>query len=617
MMQSIGRSKGLLLARGLAPAVALLLAGAATPVLAAASIIDKTSTIFAGGITSMGYGTGFNRSIVNYTRSATAGGIEGSDFLGYYGATLTGTVGARINGNGNVGLSNTITSLFSGSSSLLAGGANQVGGAFVLRNDINITKTTVFSGKGVINADLNATMFAGANVSGNVCGVFCTGETSIVSLGIGDPRELKIIGYNSGSNTVTFLGKTTSDALPKSFPAAGGLPVSAMVNAVNLSAKGVGGQSAGLQTSQEVAGVYVDVAGALANAFGIPGALLSGSALGFDYNVISAKVGFGINLAYQVVTSVIDTATRYTFSGKVERLDPTTGLYKSVGQSLTLRDNELAILRAPGQANLGIMPETLVTTQTLMTTDVGLSLNANLRLLELHGNGLNFGPLFAASFSTSLGSLKTLKTGNIFTSKGSNGWVNLGFDSGGFARAGAQISSLSDGAAALADDVGAVGIGSAGFVFDPTETTGDTISGFVTSGFVRRVTNYGTRGCDDFSTIACIFDDRFVAIPQARRTTISDTGEELVDYSSDFTAFSAIDPLDVGAFGEQSTPESLMASLMALPGPESSYALPFISDGSSPLTAVPEPGTWAMLIMGFGLLGGALRRRRDQNRGLA
>lgn len=221
-----------------------------------------------------------------------------------------------------------------------------------------IDKTTVFSGKGVINAELNATMFAGANVSGNVCGVFCTGETSIVSLGIGDPRELKIIGCNSGSNTVTFLGKTTTNALPKSFPAAGGLPVSASVNAVNLSANGVGGQSAALQTSQEVAGVYVDVAGALANAFGIPGALLSGSALGFDYNVFSAKVGFGINLAYREVTSVTDTATRYTFSGKVERLDPTTGLYKSVGQSLTLRDNQLAILRAPGQANLGIMPGT-------------------------------------------------------------------------------------------------------------------------------------------------------------------------------------------------------------------------------------------------------------------
>ncbi|WP_394760657.1 PEPxxWA-CTERM sorting domain-containing protein [Phenylobacterium sp.] len=32
------------------------------------------------------------------------------------------------------------------------------------------------------------------------------------------------------------------------------------------------------------------------------------------------------------------------------------------------------------------------------------------------------------------------------------------------------------------------------------------------------------------------------------------------------------------------------------------------------LAAVPEPATWAMMIMGFGLAGGALRRRRMQGR---
>lgn len=34
---------------------------------------------------------------------------------------------------------------------------------------------------------------------------------------------------------------------------------------------------------------------------------------------------------------------------------------------------------------------------------------------------------------------------------------------------------------------------------------------------------------------------------------------------------------------------------------------------TSPLAAVPEPATWAMMIVGFGLVGGAMRRRSQQN----
>ncbi|OYW46575.1 MAG: hypothetical protein B7Z08_12095 [Sphingomonadales bacterium 32-68-7] len=36
--------------------------------------------------------------------------------------------------------------------------------------------------------------------------------------------------------------------------------------------------------------------------------------------------------------------------------------------------------------------------------------------------------------------------------------------------------------------------------------------------------------------------------------------------------------------------------------------------GAPPVSAVPEPATWAMMIMGFGLLGGAMRRQSRKNR---
>lgn len=54
-----------------------------------------------------------------------------------------------------------------------------------------------------------------------------------------------------------------------------------------------------------------------------------------------------------------------------------------------------------------------------------------------------------------------------------------------------------------------------------------------------------------------------------------------------------------------------IASALFSTGDGSSFTLDDVSFGAAPsVSAAPEPSTWAMLILGFGLAGAALRRRR-------
>lgn len=50
--------------------------------------------------------------------------------------------------------------------------------------------------------------------------------------------------------------------------------------------------------------------------------------------------------------------------------------------------------------------------------------------------------------------------------------------------------------------------------------------------------------------------------------------------------------------------------IVATPGSLTSQSGEFLGFAQTPVSAVPEPATWAMLIMGFGFVGSALRRRR-------
>ncbi|MFM9827641.1 MAG: PEPxxWA-CTERM sorting domain-containing protein [Sphingomonas sp.] len=81
-----------------------------------------------------------------------------------------------------------------------------------------------------------------------------------------------------------------------------------------------------------------------------------------------------------------------------------------------------------------------------------------------------------------------------------------------------------------------------------------------------------------------------------------------ITYTSDFLTFVPGSDYDFAlALGEitpalNATPSSALSTFRAVASGQ------FSSD-PAPIAAIPEPATWAMMIVGFGLVGGALRRR--------
>ena len=114
-------------------------------------------------------------------------------------------------------------------------------------------------------------------------------------------------------------------------------------------------------------------------------------------------------------------------------------------------------------------------------------------------------------------------------------------------------------------------------------------------------------------------------------TTLTDTSRAIYKVSVDVTDFSLTagnyfitwSLAGTGASGPWappvagSTSGNALQSLAGAPyatvvdaGSGLNYELPFIINGTVAASAVPEPATWAMMIGGFGMIGGAMRSRR-------
>lgn len=569
----IGRAAALVFALALLPVVPLR-ASPGSNVSASSSFLGSADTAYLSKSGSVGH------SLINKVYSGSVGGIDciGSACAGAY---LSWALGANIGAFASASINNNVLAAYSGNVSTTIGsalpGPVKQGDSFLLINDAKVTDGVQLFGKGSVKANVGANLFLGGELLGDACLGLCLNpdpDGRIYNLGVGSSKTLNIFSYDSTTNSASFLGQQQTGVLPKDFQA-DTLPISAHIAPVDLSGAAALGTS--FKSSQEIGGVYVDVAQAVASVFGIPKEALSGSLLGFDYVTLSAKLGLAIDLVQQVKTT-ISTFTRYVFSSPVElkRLGDTE--FSAPTTSISVEAGEAVILRAGNAASLTVLPETFVTG----TIDTSISLNAvikaPIKLFEIQGNGLNVGPLWQANLQQPILSVEALTDKAFFTTTGSLGSA-LTFNF-------------------LTDETPPAG-GQPGFVFFPVEDGGG--DGTTSFGFYTKVLNFGSEDCNDQRQLGCIQDRLTTPVFTQRRRVLDADGQPQFSFSTDFTVGDRLAAMPRGAYGLQSDMAQLERRLTSLPFTDYSLAV---------LPAVPEPSSWTMLILGFGLVGTAARLQR-------
>lgn len=157
-----------------------------------------------------------------------------------------------------------------------------------------------------------------------------------------------------------------------------------------------------------------------------------------------------------------------------------------------------------------------------------------------------------------------------------------------------------------------------------TLASGFLIQGGVNGTFSFKTTAPITIGATTFATGSNLLTGMFASTAiagQRNGTTASFSGStaagDTLVYTSDFLSFANVDDTDFSISLSAVTPK-----LQAVPttGKPTSALRTFraVSGGSfssdpepSVTAAVPEPATWAMMLMGFGIVGAAMRRRKQ------
>jgi hypothetical protein len=154
------------------------------------------------------------------------------------------------------------------------------------------------------------------------------------------------------------------------------------------------------------------------------------------------------------------------------------------------------------------------------------------------------------------------------------------------------------------------------FLVDPTLTnyyynwgTGDIIStpasGTLTVTFATAVTAFALN-------LGAYYDDGLQSTPAGAPSTLYGRPINIGTAQGDFTVNTAT-TRDLTFFGVTSDTAFNSFTISGItPTLGASIVFDNLSKGSAVVAAVPEPASWAMMIAGFGLVGGAMRRRASK-----
>lgn len=427
--------------------------------------------------------------------------------------------------------------------------------------------------------DLQAQLYAFAGAQ--VCVVACYGP-ALGPIDINESRELAAFNRN-GDGKIRLLGdevgpNTTVSAL-------GGL-VNASFNLPNLDSSSAftpGGFNGTTLTSvkrDRVAVLNANVAQIVASAFGLP-IPLSGRAGPIGYNLLQANAGIGLDLQ-QVLSFTPTVSGIFDFTSLVQPI--VNGVVQAATQQLRFNFGDLVSFVPPQEGKLGILPTIVFGGTTRNQTSLVLGGNVDVRALGVDVAGVGLGPIVDAHLASSdLGEI------SIFDER-FNSVV-------GFTR-GAPINLNFSGCNQYS--------GSGEFLYARLCATSEYVPWFINDNVDgTRTPFYLTRRCDPFEgylfnyapSCSLSVPAAFSGSPELAGVTFSDTDSAF--------AYSPVIPTP------STTDGGLAADLAALP--DTGGGGPFLIPPGAPIEAfasVPEPSSWTLLLAGFGVVGGALRRSR-------